>query len=65
MVFVSKKREVIENMKAVTEMGWDISGNSVVQCNVMLVHAWVKRIQELKGAGRIKSEKLRKQHYKE
>ena len=40
-------------------MGRGLSDNYVVLCKVRLVGAWIKRIEVVVGARRIRSEKLR------
>ena len=42
-----------------------LSDHYVVLCKVSLVGAWIKRREEVVGASRIRSEKLREHQYRE
>ena len=45
-------------------MGQGLSDPNIVLCKVRIVGAWIKRREVVVGARRIRSEKLRKHHYR-
>ena len=53
------------DVKAVRGLGMGISDHYVVLCKIRLVGAWMEKIEVRKEVGRIKSEKLNEQGYKE
>ena len=68
MDLVLVKRDMlryVQDMRAVREMGLDLSDHHVVLCKVRLVGTCIKRREVVVGARRIRSEKLREDWYKE
>ena len=55
----------VHDVGAVRGMGRGLSYHHVVLCKVRLVRAWIERREVVIGARRIRSEKLRKDRYRE
>ena len=53
----------VQDVRAVRGIGRGLSDHHVELCKARLVGAWIKRMEMMFWARRIRSEKLRKHHY--
>ena len=57
--FVLVKKDMLQDVRAVSGMGQGLSDHHVVLCKVKLVEAWIKRREVVVGGRSIRSEKLK------
>ena len=64
-VFMKRDAKYVHDMQTVRGMKQGTSDRSVLLCKFKLMGIQICKRGEVNGAGRIKSQKLREQHYKE
>ena len=59
------KRDMLQYVRMVREMGRSLSDHHVALCKVRFVGTWIKRRKVVVGATRFRSRKLREHQYRE